>query len=112
MTGGMRISDIKMFKLDIFRHNITVEYIIPFTITPPYTVLNVQDSSFVFQFWFLEKCPPAGRLVESLLLILGQAVPGEGVVDRGDNSAVRVDSRCGASALLYLTSTVRAQDPS
>ena len=49
--------------------------------SPLYTVLNVQESSFVFQFWFLEKCVPAGRLVEGLLLVPGQTVPGEGVVD-------------------------------
>ena len=35
----------------------------------------------MFQFWFLEESPPAGWFVESLLLILGEGVPGEGVVD-------------------------------
>ena len=102
MTGGMRISDIKIFKLDIFRHNSRVHY----------TALNVQESSFVFQFWFFEKCPLAGRLVEGLLLVLGEAVPGEGVVDRGDDSAVRVDCRPGAVSLLHLTSTIRDQNTS
>ena len=64
----------------------------------------------MFQFWFLEKCLPAGRLVESFLLILGEGVPGEGVVDRGDHSAVGVD--CRPRAVLHLTSTVRAQNTS
>ena len=77
--------------------------------SPLYTVLNVQESSFVFQFWFFEKCVPAGRLVEGLLLVPGQAVPGEGVVDRGDHSAVGV--HWGAAGLLCLTSNIRHQNP-
>ena len=75
-TGGMRISDIKSSNF-IYFVTITGQY----KICPLYTVLNVQESSFVFQFWFFEKCLPAGRLVEALLLVPGQAVPGEGVVD-------------------------------
>ena len=64
----------------------------------------------MFQFWFLEKCLPAGRLVQRLLLVLGEAVPGEGVVDRGDHSTVGVDCWAGTASLLHLTSAVRTQN--
>ena len=54
----------------------------------------------MFQFWFLEERPPAGRLVEGLLLVLGEGVPGEGVVDGAHHPAVGVPGDSVLSVLL------------
>ena len=49
--------------------------------------------------------------VESLLLILGQGVPGEGVVDGAHHAAVGVAGRHEAVLALLLRPHLTAQDP-
>ena len=49
--------------------------------------------------------------VESLLLILGQSVPGEGVVDGAHHAAVGVAGRHEAVLALLLRPHLTAQDP-
>ena len=65
----------------------------------------------MFQLWLCKESVPVGLLVEGLLLVLGEGVPGEGVVDGGDHAAVGVDWHARTPCFLCLSSTVRAQNP-
>ena len=54
----------------------------------------------MFQLWLCKESVPVGLLVEGLLLVLGQGVPGEGVVDGAHHAAVGVPGDSVLSVLL------------